>query len=205
MWRQSQALHVSVDFPHWGSESILSFLPTPSLPLSKSNRFLSSRFLSLFSLISIPGLLTSLFCPKCDRVCRAGQCSSSMKLIGHRACSESSRFGLERRKSHFGLKVKPYSWTWFSELDSTNTWSKIRYRQLWFLLRPIFGLQMAVSLLWLHMAFLCAHMFLVSLFLIIKDISLIGWGPSSSRSHLTLITSLKSQHTHNREKTQEEP
>lgn len=32
---------------------------------------------------------------------QVGLCSSSVKLIGHGACSENSRFGSERWKSHF--------------------------------------------------------------------------------------------------------
>ena len=52
---------------------------------------------------------TSFLCPKYGRVHKAGLYSSSVNLTGHGTCSESLRFGSERRKSHFGIKIKPYA------------------------------------------------------------------------------------------------
>lgn len=106
-------------------------LAAPSRLLSKGSWFLSSRFLSLFSLGSVPrelfvpGLLTSFFCPPCDRACEAGQCSASVKLTGCGTCSESLRFEAERRKSHFGLKIKRHSRTQFNKLEGQQIFDSL--------------------------------------------------------------------------------
>lgn len=73
----------------------------------------------------VPGLLTSFFCPLCDRACKAGQCSASVKLTGHGTCSERLRFEAERRKSHFGLKIKRHSRTQFNKLEGQQIFDSL--------------------------------------------------------------------------------